>query len=166
MPTRVINLKSLAFAMRKLGSGDAIKAARRGMLVGANRAVATILQPASQKQAYHDGGYTRGWKAAPTERGVAVLNDVGYAPVIEYGRRPGARMPPPRVLRKWVKDKLGVSDKEAAGVAFVVARAISRDGVPGKRILEKNMPKIVKMVRQEALDSLYDEVAKALGRGL
>lgn len=46
------------------------------------------------------------------------------------GRRPGARMPPIKPLQRWARRKLGVPAKEARGVAFLIARAIQRRGIP------------------------------------
>lgn len=45
-----------------------------------------------------------------------------YAAVVEFGRKPGGKMPPVSVIERWVSRKLpGAS-------AFVVARAIARQG--------------------------------------
>jgi len=56
-----------------------------------------------------------------------------YALTLEEGRTPGARMPPSDALVPWATEKLGVTgtDKQIAGVAFVIARAIGRQGFPG-----------------------------------
>ena len=52
-----------------------------------------------------------------------------YALPLEEGTRP--HFPPPSALISWVHFKLGVSDAEARGVAFLVARSISRKGTMG-----------------------------------
>ncbi len=61
-----------------------------------------------------------------------VGNPLVYAEVIERGRRPGARMPPPDALRTWVARKMG---PEAS--AFVVARSIGRKGIEAREMLKK-----------------------------
>lgn len=64
---------------------------------------------------------------------VGVLgNPQSYAEVMEEGRRPGSRMPPPDAIASWVATKLG-PDVDP----FVVARSIGRKGIKGKRMLQK-----------------------------
>ena len=62
--------------------------------------------------------------------GDSVLGVVGsplsYATYVELGTRP--HFPPIEPLIDWVKTKLGVVDKEARGVAFLIARAIAARG--------------------------------------
>ncbi len=60
-----------------------------------------------------------------------------YPLVMEYGRRPGAKMPPPQALERWVYLVMGVPADEALGVAFVVARNIGRRGIKGKFFLKR-----------------------------
>jgi hypothetical protein len=60
-----------------------------------------------------------------------VYSPLVYAPVMEFGRRPGARMPPIDPIQRWVRRKLGLRSSEARGVAFVIARSIGRRGIPG-----------------------------------
>ena|SRR5438105_3072394 len=55
-----------------------------------------------------------------------------YAEVMEEGRRPGAPMPPPEALARWVELKIGT------GVdPFVIARSIARKGIKGRHMLER-----------------------------
>lgn len=53
-----------------------------------------------------------------------------YAPVMEHGRSAGARMPPVAAIAAWL-GRVG-GDPSAA---FVVARAIGRNGIQGKKFL-------------------------------
>jgi hypothetical protein len=55
-----------------------------------------------------------------------------YAPVMEEGRTPGAKMPPPEALRAWVALKVG-ADVDP----FVIARSIGRKGIKGKHMLRE-----------------------------
>ena len=58
-----------------------------------------------------------------------VGNPVPYGEVIERGRRPGKRRPPIEPLIPWVRSKLGISDeKEARGIAYVIAKKIGMSG--------------------------------------
>ncbi len=49
-----------------------------------------------------------------------------YHPVMEAGRRPGGRMPPPGALAGWARRK------GYTGSLFVLARAIARRGIKGR----------------------------------
>jgi hypothetical protein len=59
-----------------------------------------------------------------------VFNPVSYAMAVETGRKPGTAPPADRLLL-WVRRKLKVSEADAKGVAYVVARAIGRRGTKG-----------------------------------
>lgn len=89
-----------------------------------------------------------------------------YALTLEEGRTAGAKMPPSSALVPWVTEKLGVTGTESriAGIAFVVARAISRQGFPGVHMFrnavaeqEKN---VVTLVEQRIQESMAAEAAK------
>jgi hypothetical protein len=73
---------------------------------------------------------------------------------IEYGRKPGGKMPPYRAIRKWVSDKFGLRQLGApkvkgswAGdrarrrrghdVAWAIMQKIQKKGLPARHILEK-----------------------------
>lgn len=73
--------------------------------------------------------------AIPTADGfqVSVGDSAVYGDVIEQGRRPGARRPPTDAILAWVWSHRqffdGVeTEKDAKGVAFVVARKIGLEG--------------------------------------
>jgi hypothetical protein len=61
--------------------------------------------------------------------GARVYSQLVYAPVMELGRRPGARMPPPEALRGWAR-RHGFGTSRSA--LFVLARAIARRGIKGR----------------------------------
>lgn len=75
-----------------------------------------------------------------------------YAPSIEDGQRP--HFPPPNNLVLWVRRKLGVSMDEAPGVAFAVARKISKRGTKGQKQV------------QTWLDQNQDQLLDSIIRGL
>ncbi len=50
-----------------------------------------------------------------------------HGPVVEFGRRAGAKMPPVAEIRDWAKRK-GIKDYDRA--AFLIARAIKKRGIP------------------------------------
>ncbi len=57
--------------------------------------------------------------------GVILAND--YTQYLTKGRANGKK-PPIAPLEKWVNDKLGISGKDARGVAFAVAFKIGKEG--------------------------------------
>jgi hypothetical protein len=87
--------------------------------------------------------------------------DSPYPAVMEFGRRPGAAMPPPQALERWVHLKLGVPDELAAGVAFTVARSIARKGIAGRRFMQQGFEKAKSQVDQFFARAL-ERIAKAL----
>ncbi len=61
-------------------------------------------------------------------RGI-VASPLAYAVVIEYGRKPGKKMPPIGPIELWARRVLGES-----GLGFVIARAIGRRGLPAHHL--------------------------------
>ncbi len=97
-------------------------------------------------------------------RGV-VASRVPYARYVEFGRRAGGRIPPWREgspLYRWVAHKLESRNGDFESVAFLVARAIARRGIPGRRMFarafEDNQSRIDRRIRE-----LLDEIARRVG---
>lgn len=71
------------------------------------------------------------------EEGRVVMR-VPYADFVEYGRRPGAKMPPFNVIRTWARRKLGISDRRRVrSVAWAIMTKIHKKGIPPKYLLRK-----------------------------
>lgn len=111
------------------------------------------------------GTYRRSFKVQKTPTGAIFYNFSPHAPVIEDGRRPGARMPPVSVILAWVKRKRigaslvgpvrpnvrvrsttggkartiggrrGAVDRQQYGIALSIARSIKWRGLKGHRVL-------------------------------
>jgi len=83
------------------------------------------------------GEYAKSWVVR--RRGLfqfILENKAGHSGFVESGRKPSAKRPPPGKILLWVKRKLHISsNKQAVRVAFLVGRAISRNGVRGRAIL-------------------------------
>ena len=91
----------------------------------------------------------------------STLKDEIYPSVMEFGRKPG-RMPPPSALERWVQLKLGVAQEDVPGVAYLVARAIGRKGIKGKKFMERgwNMSKAkVNQYFVSALNAIAEELS-------
>jgi len=60
-----------------------------------------------------------------------------YGEPLEYGTSP--HFPPVAPIQFWVEKKLGITGEEARGVAFCIARAISKRGTTGAHMFEKGV---------------------------
>ncbi len=93
----------------------------------------------------------------------STLKDEEYPAVMEFGRKAGAKMPPPSALERWVHIVLKVPNKHAKGVAYIVARAIGKKGIEGKRYFEKGFNKSKSQIDRnfgQALDYVMREMSK------
>lgn len=102
-----------------------------------------------------------------------------YPSVMNYGRRPGATPPPAEALIRWVhvkglagtysiKTRRRMGGKAAVAnedrqMAFMIARAIGRHGIKGRKFMEKGLQKkegrIPGFFKSE-LDKYLEEVAR------
>jgi hypothetical protein len=62
-----------------------------------------------------------------------------YGLVVEKGRRPKQKMPPPGVLLQWIELKLGVSREEAEQIELPIRRKIYQRGTKGAFMFEKTL---------------------------
>jgi hypothetical protein len=101
-----------------------------------------------------------------------------YPAVMEFGRKPGAKMPPPEALVRWVHVKglagtYSIKTRRRQGgkkrqanedlqVAWMIARAISRKGIKGKFYmrtgLQKAKPSVPKFFKKE-MDLMMEELS-------
>ena len=80
-----------------------------------------------------------------------------YAAPVETGTRP--HFPPSSALIPWVVQKLGVkNEKQAASIAFAIARAISERGTKGAFMFERTFEQL----QNEAPGILELEIATAI----
>jgi hypothetical protein len=78
-----------------------------------------------------------------------------YLYYLDKGRGPG-KFPPVQNIRDWVRQKLGVDDKEAKGIAFLVGRKISKEGTE----IYKNSSKGIEL--DSLVSEMLDELTKEL----
>jgi hypothetical protein len=91
-----------------------------------------------------------------------VYSPLAQADPIEFGRRPGARMPPVEAIQLWVNHKLShVPAAQRRGVAFVIARAIARRGIPAKWVFRDGYQLVAGQV-QSLFDRACDRIARRL----
>ena len=72
----------------------------------AQRSLADAVRETNAADAVDLGGYKLAWRATRIPRGAAVDNTAPYAPVLEYGRRPGRPGPPLQPIIAWANRKL------------------------------------------------------------
>ena len=90
-------------------------------------------------------------KGTPIIKGV-VYHGSKYGDVVENGRSPGKGMPPKGSLVRWLEVKLGLSEREAMRIEFVVRRKIATKGTQGAQMFEKaltdNLGKLEALAQQ------------------
>jgi hypothetical protein len=86
------------------------------------------------------------------------LKKEAYPAVMEFGRKPGAKMPPPKALERWVWLVLKPPKKMVKGIAFVIARAIGKRGIKGKRFLQRGFERSKRQVYANFSKALADIV--------
>ena len=90
-------------------------------------------------------------KGTPLIKGV-VYHGSKYGDVVENGRSAGKGMPPKGSLVRWLEVKLGLSEREAMRIEFVVRRKIGIKGTQGAQMFEKaltdNFGKLEAMAQQ------------------
>jgi len=170
MTTVKLTLSELVPAYKNLAAGQ-FKAARRGAIRGALRAVSTLILATGKAGsanpghtgeggAVNTGHYKRSWKHEALPDGARVYNLAPYASIIEHGRRPG-KFPPISMIEKWAQRRLGLTPKEAKAAAFPIARAIAKRGLVGRKVMTNVLPKIEK----DFLEEVEKELAKELAKG-
>ena len=165
----VLTPKMFAEQAKKLGP-NFIKAARKGALAGAYRAIPIIHKavgaapPANPRGigvggAVNTGFYKRAWKAERTAEGARVYNTAPYASIIESGRRPG-KMPPLETIVRWAMRRMTISEKEARRIAYPIALAIKKRGLTGRKVLKRAQPLIYQAFTQEVRKAIDAAVSK------
>ncbi len=94
----------------------------------------------------------------------STLKSEDYPAVMEFGRRPGAKMPPPSALERWVHLVLRVPNENARGVAYTVARSIARRGIKGRRFMARGYEASQGIIQQYFSDALT-ALTEALSNG-
>lgn len=88
-------------------------------------------------------------RGTPLVKGL-VASGHAYAEIIEKGRRPGGKMPPPGELVRWIEQKFGVDGDTAQRLEFVVRRKIARAGFDGAKMFERALTESWNLMQQRA----------------
>ena len=86
--------------------------------------------------------------------------NVPYAPVREFGRRPGSKMPPRGSLLAWMR-RHGIP----AEMEFVIRRRIGRRGIPGEHVFRDTLAELKPLAEREFAGIKATLIAALNGRG-
>lgn len=146
-----ITPKDLGKFERKLARSELRKAIVVGQREAAVHTLALLKErtmtappasPNGSEGAYDKGGFYAGWKVESKGRWVYVKNVSPHAVFVERGRRKNKPPPPVSAILPWVRRKLALKGKAAKTAAFLIARAIGRRGLRGRRIIATSLPAI------------------------
>lgn len=168
-------------------SEESKKAAKRGLLAAAQRAVQHIVTdiiPATVPEPVNRGVYRAGWRAQATKEGAAIVNAVAWAPLIEYGvraRRVRIGRAMLDAIAAWVRMK-GIGGRfrvgkkgtqagrvilkratksEAMAIAWAIAKSMQRRGIfaggRGLKILERASQRFPQFIQEECKREIEKE---------
>lgn len=164
-----ITPRQFSFWLAGLAEGKLQQAVKRGLVSGALRCV-TVMQrrteeappasPGGSVGAFDTGMYKAAWKSSETADGSRVFNSRPYAGVIEGGRRPSpVSREGQKQLAGWVRRKMGLSESEAKGVAYVIARKMKERPLQARNVLSGGVEEMTKVVMAE-VDRELDKALK------
>lgn len=88
-----------------------------------------------------------------------ILND--YLTFIESGRRKGAKMPPVEPIVRWCKSK-GISTDNST--IFLIRRAISRDGIRPRPIMQYVFDEIDREWNDGLADEIFNKIMEEIDK--
>lgn len=102
------------------------------------------------------------------EGAIIECSTLDYGTYVNDGRRPG-KFPPVDALRKWVRQRgLASKEKEVNSIAYVIGRAIAKEGSPTKGSYKhsKNGRRTnwIEVVLSENEEIINDHLERALGK--
>jgi len=168
----VITPKDLGKFEQRLVRSQLRKAIVEGQLVAAMETLALLKEktmsapPASPnggEGAYDLGAFYKGWQVSHRGRIVRVENVAPHAVYVERGRRKNRTPPPVSAIIGWVRRKLALTGKSARTAAFLIARAIGRRGLRGRKLIATNLPAIDR-IHTRAVRAALQRALKESGR--
>lgn len=127
----------------------------RGLRSAALRGVGFVVEEIDRAEPYpavNFGTLRQSTHWAPLSKGAQVYNDAPHFPFMEYGTRP--HFPPIAPLVVWATRKFGVDEMEAEGIAWAVAKKISREGTAPRGFFRKAMLRMQAIVEGEITHEL------------
>lgn len=83
-----------------------------------------------------------------------------YWYVVNYGRKPGSKMPPIRPILEWMKIK-GITEsttKKTKSLAWVIAKKIGDEGIPGTNFFWETINSIVPLITKDIEESYLKDI--------
>ena len=118
------------------------KLLKKAIKVGAARGRTHLVR----KTPVDTGQMKNSWKSGEDY----IHNDAPHAGIVEGGARPHNVSPEGiESLIDWARRQLGMSEKDAKGIAWGIAKKLAREGQEGKFIVETALPKLKRMVKDE-----------------
>lgn len=157
-------------------SGDLVKkAAILGMRTAAARSVThiqTVIIPNTRLSSgrlappVDTRAYTAGWRAKPLDKGALITHiNQRIAAIIEHGVKArnvkiGRAML--TALASWaLRKRIVTTTAEAAQIAWAIAKTFEKNGMEGRKVLERAQPEIRMFIRREVARN----ISEALKRG-
>ncbi len=126
------------------------KAVFTAAIAAARKFKALLVQRTDDLGITDRGQLKNSWKAEKTDYGAVVFSDCPYAGIIEMGARPHpVSREGQEGIAEWAVRKLGVDEKEAKTVAFLICRKIAREGQKPKHLVSAVLPKAAIYYREE-----------------
>lgn len=153
------------FAEQLPGLSDAFRLALRRLV---RRIVDAIEQMVVPLTPVNSGALRQSWGTKVTTFGPVIIGEVSsplaYAPVMEFGRRPGQTQPPTAPIALWIERKGIASGDEAEALAYVIARSIGRRGIEGRKMLTRTLDRLEPVI-DEWFRSLPQQVIREFASG-
>ncbi len=122
------------------------KAARKGMANGAQRAKMLLVRRTPKDR----GNARAGWRVTGRGNKLAVINDVPYISVLEFGARPHYLNREGIVaVAGWFMRKFGLPEKEATSAAFGFSQNLAKHGQAPTYFVRNSMDEVMKNLGDE-----------------
>lgn len=140
---------------------------REELLTAMTEADLLVEREAKDRSPHAHGLLRDSIRGVETVNGLQVQGLVGsslnYVQPVELGTKP--HFPPIEPLVDWVKAKLGIqNEREARGVAFLIARKIARVGTKGAQMFERTLQAVEPQLRA-IFGRAQERIAARLGSG-
>lgn len=147
--TTRITIAELPDALKNEGE-KARKTLLKGAFAAAQRFKTLIVQRCDELGITDLGTLKNSWRVERIDNGAIVYSDCPYAGIIELGARPHkVSKEGQEGIAQWAIRKLGVDEKEAHSVAFLICRKIALVGQEPKHLVQDALPMATAYYKEE-----------------
>ncbi len=103
-----------------------------------------------------------------TSRHSVVITLADYWKYVENGRRAGSKMPPIGAIEEWIRVKPVIPEvrngrtPSVRSLAFLIARAISRRGIPANKPFQRAFDALLSELREEVQRAAVEDIKRGL----